>query len=143
MKRAFGTAKSMVENKHTPGTSPTVIVVEDDSSMRGAIKRILRAGGFVAIAYESAEAALTANGVTADCLVLDIGLPGMSGLEMYRQVIRSGANPPVIFITAHDEPAIRNKVSSMNCIGTAWYLPKPFSGRMLLDVVSRLVSVRK
>jgi DNA-binding response OmpR family regulator len=111
--------------------SPAIIVVEDDDSMRLAIERILRAGGFVAVAFDSAEAAIEAGNIaTADALVFDIRLSGMSGFDLYRRVIEFGERPPVIFITAHDEPDVRKEAEDL---GASAYLPKPFSGRALLD----------
>ena len=112
-----------------------IVVVEDDQSMSQAIERILRAGGFVAHTFRSAEAALAASVASAsDCLVLDISLPGMSGFDLYRRLASTGARLPAIFITAHDEPAIREEAERL---GARSYLPKPFSGRTLLDAVTR------
>ena len=114
---------------------PIIVVVEDDASMSQAIERILRVGGFAVVMFASAEAALDADATTtADCLVLDIRLPGMSGFELYRQLVLSGGQPPAIFITAHDEPAIRDESDR---IGARSYLAKPFSGRTLLDAVTQ------
>ena len=111
-----------------------IVVVENDSSMSQAIDRILRLGGFATATFESAEAALAADAATADCLVLDIHLPGMSGLEMYKRLTPNGGGPPAIFITAHDEQAFREEAKRMGAKG---YLPKPFMGRTLLDVINR------
>jgi FixJ family two-component response regulator len=116
-----------------PDNIPTIVVVEDDPSMGQAMERILRAGGFAAALFVSAEAALEADAVTnADCLVVDVRLPGMSGFELYRQLTLSGADTPAIFVTAHDEPAIRAEAERL---GASSYLPKPFTGRALLDAV--------
>src|SRR5262245_21404924 len=110
-----------------PGQPPTILVVEDDASMSQAIERILRAGGFAPAIFASAEEALDADGATtADCLVLDIHLPGMSGFELCRQLALCGNEVPVVFITAHDELAVRQEAQRL---GAASYLPKPFSGR--------------
>jgi DNA-binding response OmpR family regulator len=116
-----------------PNIMPGIVVVEDDASMSQALERILRAGGFAADAYASAEDALEAAAL-ADCLVLDIHLPGMSGFELYRQLTLSGKELPVIFITAHDEPAVREEAQRL--AGSGSYLPKPFSGRALLDAIT-------
>jgi FixJ family two-component response regulator len=107
--------------------------------MSQAIERILRAGGFVARTFVSAEAALEAGVATAsDCLVLDISLPGMSGFDLYRRLASAGEQLPAIFITAHDEPAIREEAERL---GARSYLPKPFSGRALLDAVTRTMGL--
>ena len=103
--------------------------------MGKAIERILRTGGFQPLLFASAEAALD-SGVApaADCLVLDIQLPGMSGFDLYSQVAPVGEQPPAIFITAHDEPAVREKAERL---GAKSFHPKPFSGRALLDAVNQ------
>jgi len=121
----------------TPRQGWTLVVVEDDPSMSKALERILRTGGFSPLVFASAEDALIADSAsTADCLILDIHLPGMSGFDFYRAVAANGTRPPVLFITAHDAPAIRAQAES---IRAGSYLPKPFSGRVLLDAVQTAI----
>jgi len=120
---------------------PTIVLVEDDASMAQAIERVLQAAGFTPVLFASAEAALEANAVeAADGLVLDIHLPGISGFELYRQLVQSGKAIPVIFITARDEPAVRDEAESLGGVGS--YLPKPFSGRDLIEAVNRGLRAR-
>ena len=110
-----------------------VVVVEDDPSMRRAIERILRAGGYETFMFDSAEATLEADAlVSADCLILDINLPGMSGFELFEYLRPTGGAIPTILITAHDEPAYRDKAMKLGAIS---YHLKPFLGRVLLDSV--------
>ena len=71
--------------------------------------------------------------MTADCLILDIELPGISGLELYRTLTRSGLTTPAIFVTAHDGQNMRDEAERL---GAANYLTKPFSGRALLTAVA-------
>jgi FixJ family two-component response regulator len=105
--------------------------------MKQAFGRILRASGYSPVLFSSAEAALEAEPATAaDCLILDIHLPGMSGFELYRQLAPTGARSPAIFITAHDEPAVREEAQRL---GGA-YFSKPFSGRALLDAITQALS---
>src|SRR5277367_3024071 len=93
-----------------PSKAPRIVIVEDDPSMSQAIERVLRVGGFTPIMFDSAESALAADAAqAADCLVLDVRLPGMSGFELYHRLIRAGDEPPAIFITAHDEPSVRQE----------------------------------
>ena len=123
-----------------PAEMPRIVVVEDDESMSQAIERVLRASGFVALTFASAEAALEAGVATAsDCLVLDISLPGMSGFDLYRRLVSASVQLPAIFITAHDDPAIREEADRL---GARSYLPKPFSGRTLRDGVTKATSCR-
>jgi DNA-binding response OmpR family regulator len=117
-----------------PDAMPQIVVVEDDASMSQAIERILRAGGFVARIFDTAEAALESDAAsTADCLVLDIHLPGMSGFDLYRRL--GGKAPPVIFITARDDPGVRQEATDLG----ASFLPKPFSGHALLGALLQAI----
>jgi len=111
----------------------TVLVVEDDDSMREAIERLLNAAGFESAAYASADA-LLARGVYEDsaCMICDLRLPGMSGLELLAVLREQSISLPFILITAHDAPGLREK--AMSC-GAAAYLAKPFRGTTLLDAV--------
>jgi DNA-binding response OmpR family regulator len=116
------------------GGTPRIVLVEDDPSMSRAIERILRVGDFTAVTFATAEAALEAGAATADCLILDVRLPGMSGFDLYRLLASGDDRPPAIFITAHDSPGVRETAEGLDAAG---YLPKPFSGRALLDAVAR------
>ena len=111
-----------------------VVVVEDDMSMSVAIERLLRIGGCAARMYASAEALLgDPTGQRADCLVLDVQLPGIDGLALYDRLTLRGTPPPAIFITAFADRDCEARAAS---VGAA-FLEKPFSGRMLLDCVRR------
>jgi FixJ family two-component response regulator len=115
----------------------TVIIVEDDPSMCQALDRILRLGGFFPLMYCSAEAYLDdSHKSDAICLILDVQLPGMDGFALHDRLAASGRVPPVIFITAFDEPEARVRVSSVRA---AAFLPKPFDGRVLLNTVRSAV----
>ncbi len=104
--------------------------------MSKAIRTILRAGGFTPTTFASAEAALEVDATSAaDCLVLDISLPGMSGFDLYRRLASYGAVVPTIFITAHDEPPVREQAERMG--HSSQYISKPFSGRSLLAAVAQ------
>lgn len=115
-----------------------IVIVEDDNGARQAFARLLNAAGFRAETFASAEALLESDVVaSAACLVLDIHLPGLSGLELRRELVRSRTQlPPVIFITGHDEPATRAQAEAL---GASAYLPKPFAGRTLVEAVAHAV----
>ena len=90
--------------------------------------------------FGSAESALdSGRAPTADCLVLDIQLPGMSGFDFYGQVAAVGERPPAIFITANDETAVREKAARLGAKG---FHPKPFTSRALLDAVDQAILSR-
>jgi len=112
---------------------PTVMVVEDDDSMRGALERLLHAAGFQTAAYPTAEAALAGRtDRNAACVVSDLKLPGMSGLDLLAELRVRGTLSPLILITAHDAPGVREEAAQC---GAAAYLAKPFCGTALLDVI--------
>jgi FixJ family two-component response regulator len=115
------------------GSGGTILVVEDDESMREAIERLLGAAGFESAAYASADA-LLAHGIDADsaCVISDLRLPGKSGLELLAILREMKISLPFILITAHDAPGLREKATTC---GAAAYLPKPFRGTVLLDAV--------
>jgi FixJ family two-component response regulator len=93
-----------------------VAVVEDDESARRALSRVLRAQGMQLVSYDSAEAFLADTARPAfDCLLLDIELRGMSGIQLQQQLKAAGSSTPVIYITAHDEPAIREQAQALGC----------------------------
>ena len=108
-------------------------MVEDDPSMVQAIKRLLRAAGFPVLPFASAEALLQ-SGATAEaaCFVLDIHLPGLSGLELQQRLLDRGRRQPVIFITAQDEPSIREAAEASGAVAC---LGKPFPARTLLGAI--------
>lgn len=114
-----------------------IVVVEDDASMSQAIERILSAGGFESRSFTSAEDALESSATTtADCLILDVQLPGISGLEMFERLARNGLRIPTIVMSGHDDPAVRAESERM---AVNQYLPKPFTGRALLEAVGRIL----
>jgi FixJ family two-component response regulator len=115
-----------------------VAVVEDDPGMREALRRRLSSAGFDARAYSSAEDFLE-TGAAADlgCLVVDVGLPGVSGLELQRRLIGMGRSRPVIFITAHDTAAARKEADELDAVA---FLAKPFEGRLLVDAVDEALA---
>lgn len=116
----------------------TVAVVDDDPSLRRSVGRLLRAYGFPAIEYESAEAFLGRDPNTAlDCLVLDIDLGGMSGVELQRRLKETGSGLPIIFITALEDARLKTEAEQAGCIA---YLRKPFTGSVLIDAVKRVLA---
>ena len=93
-----------------------IVIVEDDASMRQAIERLLLAADYDVLWYESAEAVGAVEAaMTADCLILDNHLPGMSGFELYRTLTRSGLTTPAIFISAHDERNVAKRSRTTGC----------------------------
>ena len=93
-----------------------VAVIDDDASICRSLSRLLRADHFQPITYLSAEAFLgDAKHPRFDCLLLDIQLSGMSGLELSRRLATAKDGTPIIFITAHDEPEVRAQAQALGC----------------------------
>ena len=126
-----------------PPESPrrdVVILVEDDEGLRVALLRLLRAFGFRAYGYASAEALLDdPRAARADCLVVDVHLPAMSGLELVTRLRRRSLQMPAVAISAHDEAGMREAVRSG---GVERFLGKPFPGRALVSAVNELIAAR-
>lgn len=119
------------------GPQQTVAVVDDDKSMCQAIARLLSAGGFKAHSFPTGESFLQWQaGHCADCLVLDLHLPGLSGFEVRQQLLELAPQMPVIFITAHDATETRDRAQGSRC---AAYLRKPFRGEALLEAVAAAI----
>ncbi len=111
----------------------TVFIVDDDDSVRKAMKRLLSVSGYSVTTFQSAEDFLRSGQVgTEGCIVLDICLPGMSGLTLYEKLASSEENYPVIFITAQDNPLWEEMSAE---IGAVAYLRKPFDQQALLDAL--------
>lgn len=116
-----------------PRRSFTVYIVDDDDSVRKALKRLLSASGYRVMTFESAEDFLFSHGVcSGGCIILDIRLPGMSGLDLCEKFVLSGANCPVIFITAQDNPQWLKRATATDAVA---YLRKPFDQQVLLDAL--------
>lgn len=101
--------------------------------MRNAMRRVLQTEGFVTEVFSTAEAFLESGAASrAQCLVLDIQLPGMSGIELYRHLLTSGNSIRTVFVTAHEDlcsPCLTMK-------GTTHCLVKPFPAETLVKAVS-------
>ena len=113
-----------------------VAVVEDDAPSRSAIGRILQAGGFEPVLFASAEAFKAATlGRAPVCLVLDVQLGGMSGIDLQRDLRRSGSALPIIITTAHRADVIRQRAEQHGCLA---FLLKPFNAETLLALLRSL-----
>jgi FixJ family two-component response regulator len=112
----------------------TIAVVEDNQSMLQGLNRLLSAHGYRVQTFASAELFLNdiAN-CEAECLLLDIHLGGISGIDLKRQLTASGSKLPVIFMTAIDTEATRQEAFDAGCVA---YLRKPFLAKLLIDAIN-------
>jgi FixJ family two-component response regulator len=116
---------------------PLVVVVEDDPGSRKTLARVLRAGGYEAAIYTSAEEFLSSPPESAPLgLLLDLHLGGMSGLDLQRRLRNGGSTVPVIIITAFDDSRIRAQAERLGCVA---YLRKPCEAKTILALLSSLV----
>ena len=117
-------------------TGRTIVIVEDDAGLHQALQRVLSAAGHHPLIFDSAESLLAEGPIPGvACYVLDVRLPCKSGIELRRDLAAAGSSVPVIFMTAHDEPAVRDAVARSNA---AALLIKPFAGRKLLETLERI-----
>jgi FixJ family two-component response regulator len=113
---------------------PWVAIVDDEEGIRKALRRLLRASGLDAESYANGQEFLDAAAAQRpDCVVLDLHMPGMSGLQVLRRLKAAGQRLSIVVITAHDEPETRDQ-----CIdaGACAYLRKPLEDRLLLNAIS-------
>jgi FixJ family two-component response regulator len=113
---------------------PLVAVVDDDIAVRESLESLIRSVGMAVRVFASAEEFLNAaHPNKPDCLILDVRMPGMSGIELHRHLMADNCKVPVVFITAHvSDDRARSEASSDYTIA---YLTKPFSEDELLDSV--------
>jgi len=115
-----------------------VAVVEDDASMLKGIERLLGTLGLTTELYLSAEAYLNvAAESAANCLLLDIHLPGMSGIELKRRLVASGSRLPIIFMSSSEDERTQQEAIATGCVA---YLQKPFVSSSLIHALNRAAS---
>jgi FixJ family two-component response regulator len=120
--------------------SPLISVVDDDDSVRESLGGLIRSVGFAVKVFASAEEFLNSDHLrNTDCLILDVRMPGMNGLELQRRLGASHMSIPVIFITAHGDEETR--VRALNG-GAVDYLLKPFSEEALLNAINTALKTR-
>ncbi len=112
-----------------------ICIVDDDPSVRRALGRLCKSAGYLADAFESAEAFLAAAAaVDTDCLILDVHLPGQSGLQLQTQLLEGDTHLPVVFVTAFADDQARREALSQ---GAVEFLSKPLDSDQLLDAIQR------
>jgi FixJ family two-component response regulator len=115
-----------------------VAVIDDDPALGRSFNRLLRAAGFQAVSYDSAEMFLAdGHRPQFSCLVLDIQMSGISGLELHRQLAALGSAIPVIYLTALEDPAMHDAALALGCAG---YFHKTDPGHVVLDAIRHAVA---
>ncbi|MBZ9766587.1 response regulator [Mesorhizobium sp. CA14] len=110
-----------------------IAVIDDDESVRESVPDLLREFGYEAGGFSSAEEFLASDKLRqAECLVLDIAMPGMSGLDLQRELSRRQLQIPIVFITAHGDGAVRLRLHERGAVDC---LLKPFSDTALMEAL--------
>ena len=112
---------------------PLIAIVDDDKAVRDALQRMLRSHGFTVAVFASAEQFLVSDEPDrTSCLILDMRMPGMTGMALHHRLISQGCRIPTILVTACPTSGERKRAIA---IGVVSYLAKPFSEQILLDTV--------
>jgi FixJ family two-component response regulator len=120
---------------------PMIAVVDDEDSICRALLRLLRAANYRAESFNSPVAFLESLAERVpDCVVLDLQMPRMTGVELQQHLLTLADPPPVIIITAHDEPKTRERCLELGAIR---YLRKPFEGELLIDSIEKAVRIKR
>jgi len=125
-------------NTVTEGTR--ISIVDDDTSMREAIKTLIGSMGLSVDEFSSAEDFLRSPDSQVDCLILDMKMPGLSGLELQRRLVADNKHVPIIFITAHYSEEDRRKAMEAGAVA---FLSKPFTEQELLNAISTSLTIDK
>jgi FixJ family two-component response regulator len=113
--------------------APLISIVDDDDSLRNSLNNLIRSVGFVVQGFSSAEAFLKSNQLhDTACLILDVRMPGMSGLELQRQLVGTNCGIPIIFITSHGDDNARTQALEAGAVD---FLYKPFREEALLNAI--------
>jgi FixJ family two-component response regulator len=136
--RFNGRSSNRLGTAPVSATGVLIAVVDDDESVRRATRRLLRVAGFEVETYSSGTEFLNAvEHSRPSCVIVDLHMPGPSGLEVQWRLTVSGSDIPVIFITAYDDPGARDRALQGGAVS---YLRKPFSEEVLLEAIHAAVS---
>ena len=120
-------------------TELSISVIDDDESFRLAIVGSLRSLGYIARGFASVEEFIAANGAgSCDCVITDLHMPGMSGLDLIRQLQAQGSPVPAIMITGRPEPGLEAKATA---VGAVCLLRKPFETDALIHSLEKALKV--
>ena len=120
--------------------TPVIAIVDDDESFRHATISFIRSLGYSAAAFPSADAFINSNVVeNAGCLITDVQMPGMSGIELQNYLIAQGYRVPIIFVTAFPEMEARGNALRAGAVG---FLGKPFGDENLISCLNKALAIR-
>jgi FixJ family two-component response regulator len=119
--------------------TPIISIVDDDESVRESTKALVRSLGYAARAFASAEEFLNSNLDDTACLILDVQMKGLSGVELQERLIAQGRRTPIIFVTAFPDERMRDRALKAGAIG---FLSKPFSDNKLTQCLDSALTDR-
>ena len=118
-----------------------ISIVDDDDSLRNSLNNLIRSFGFGVQGFSSAEAFLSSNQLhDTACLILDVRMPGMSGLELQRQLVATNCGIPIIFITSHGDDNARTRALEAGAVD---FLYKPFREEALLNAIYKALKSKE
>ena len=117
--------------------SPIIFIVDDDASVRRALKRLIVSAGLPVKTFASGEEFLSSGPPTVPgCVILDVRMPGLSGLDLQSRLAERGCTLPVIFMTAHEDDQLRSRAIEA---GAADFLYKPLDDEVLLEAINTAI----
>ena len=130
----------MTEGKMNCRRPPVISIVDDDESVREATRGLVRSLGYNAVTFGSAEEFLNSKTKRdTSCIIADVQMPGVSGVEMQSRLIAEGHQLPMIFITAFPEERVRARALEAGAVG---YLSKPFNEDHLIGCLDKALRIR-
>jgi FixJ family two-component response regulator len=118
--------------------APIISIVDDDESMRSSLRSLVRSLGLQARTYASAEDFLhSSHQDRSSCLITDLQMPGLSGIELQRRLAAQGRQIPIIFVTAFPEDRIRARAMEWGALGL---LSKPFDSQKLIELINKAIA---
>jgi len=122
-------------------TGPTISIVDDDESMRCAVKSLVTSLGFPACTFASAEEFLQSPRLDdTACLITDLQMPGLSGIELQKSLLAQDRHIPIIFMTAFPEERIRTRAMEAGALG---FLSKPFESQTLITLIDKAIETSR
>ena len=134
---AMGTTRYQTKSTAIPRATPIVFVVDDDSAVRASLDRLIRSASWESQTFGSAQEFLAhPRAGTPSCLILDVSLPDLNGLELQQRIAADRVETPVIFITGHHD--VRMSVKAMKA-GAIEFLTKPFDDNEILGAIAQAI----
>lgn len=128
-----------VKRKVSVTEIPVISIVDDDESVREALESLIKSVGYIAKVFPSAGDFLSSGQLDGTgCLILDVQMPGMTGLELQSRLTASKSRVPIIFISAHSDAEARARAFDAGAVG---FLQKPFSEEALLNAINSSLAI--